>query len=74
MIFHLAELPWDAPKSGDRLYRNWKERQITTSPWNKIDTLALCEFVVTVSFCMCRWYTHYLNTTVAGRNGKPFTI
>ncbi|XP_005104380.1 serine/threonine-protein kinase Chk1 [Aplysia californica] len=36
-----GELPWDEPTPRNTLYRNWKECQITTNPWNKIDTLAL---------------------------------
>ncbi|GFN99360.1 non-specific serine/threonine protein kinase [Plakobranchus ocellatus] len=39
-----GELPWDAPTSKDRLFLAWKERCITTSPWNKIDNLALSLF------------------------------
>ncbi|BFZ14429.1 hypothetical protein BsWGS_17468 [Bradybaena similaris] len=36
-----GELPWDAPIQRDKMYRAWKECCITSTPWNKINTLAL---------------------------------
>lgn len=39
-----GELPWDIPTHRDKLFRAWKECCISTSPWNKVDTLALSLF------------------------------
>ena len=39
----VLELPWDEPQCTCREYNSWKQCKITVSPWNKIDTLALCK-------------------------------